>query len=298
VEPRNLGDHWVGYDFDEALGKPTRWMNDAAMQALGSHQGGTMLFLGMGTGLGAALVLPDGTAVPLEFAHLPSWIPGKTFEDLTGWRRHQGEASPEFTADVQQVVERLRKAVGADYVVLGGGDQRLIADEDFPPDTLRGGDAYAHEGGFRFAMQDISENTGQVEGSSAASEHPALEIYRKRAHLHGGDHTMIYYGSTPEDSVMIVRGRVLPIDLEALPFDAAHELSFSDVPKQVGTTVWTGDPRDEIQGSWPTAERAAQQLQAATNADYVILGRGWGEFRHLTVGRDGLLRGPDGRASD
>jgi polyphosphate glucokinase len=84
AEPRNLGGGWVGFDFARAFGKPVRVINDAAMQALGSYRGGRMLFLGLGTGLGSALIV-DGVVAPMELAHLP-YKRGKTYEHYVGLR--------------------------------------------------------------------------------------------------------------------------------------------------------------------------------------------------------------------
>ncbi|MGH9200261.1 MAG: ROK family protein, partial [Vicinamibacterales bacterium] len=124
-EPWNLGRGWVGFDFSAALGVPVKILNDAAMQALGSDEGGRMLFLGLGSGLGTALV-DDGHVVALEMGHLP--FRDKTFEDYVGQRGliESGEVAWRHT--VLEVAERLRDAVAAEYVVLGGGNVRLFGD--------------------------------------------------------------------------------------------------------------------------------------------------------------------------
>ncbi len=145
-EPWNLGPGWVGFDFAAAMGKPVKLVNDAAMQALGSYEGGRMLFLGLGTGLGSALVLDAKTVVPLELAHLP-YRKRRTFEDHVGQRgldRYGKKRWREFVADVSK---RLRMALVADYVVLGGGNSRLI--KEVPPDTRLGKNTNAFIGGFR-----------------------------------------------------------------------------------------------------------------------------------------------------
>src|SRR5579862_4601996 len=117
-EPANLGGGWVGFDFSAAFGKPTKIVNDAAMQAVGSYEGGRMLFLGLGTGLGSALVI-DGVLEPLELGHLP-YRKGKTFEDYVGERGMQSLGKKKWRKVVFDVVERLSAAMEPDYVVLGG----------------------------------------------------------------------------------------------------------------------------------------------------------------------------------
>ena len=143
-EPWNLGRGWVGFDYEGALGVPTRLINDAAMQALGSYEGGRMLFMGLGSGLGTALV-DDGHVVPLELAHLP--YRDQTFEDYTGQRglRTLGEA--EWKTVVLEAAELLRAAVAAEYVIIGGGNVRFFT--ELPPRIRRGDNDHAFEGGFR-----------------------------------------------------------------------------------------------------------------------------------------------------
>jgi predicted NBD/HSP70 family sugar kinase len=144
-EPYNLGHGWVGFDFVKAFGCPVKVINDAAMQALGSYQGGRMLFLGLGAGLGSAMIV-DGVLVPMELGHLP-YKNGKTYEDYIGvaglkrlgiknWRRH-----------VLKIVERLKDALEPDYVVLGGGNVNRI--KTLPRATRRGNNRNAIIGGFR-----------------------------------------------------------------------------------------------------------------------------------------------------
>jgi glucose-6-phosphate isomerase len=143
-EPWNLGRGWVDFDFGAALGVPVKILNDAAMQALGSDEGGRMLFLGLGSGLGTTLI-EDGHVVGLEMGHLP--FRDKTFEDYVGQRglNEMGEVAWRHT--VLEVAERLRDAVAAEYVVLGGGNVRLFA--DLPFGIRRGNNDLAFEGGFR-----------------------------------------------------------------------------------------------------------------------------------------------------
>jgi predicted NBD/HSP70 family sugar kinase len=143
-EPANLGDGWVGFDFERALGKPTKVMNDAAMQALGSYDGGKMLFLGLGTGLGSAVVV-DGIVEPMELAHLP--FRKATFEDYVGERALVSNGKKRWRKDVLETIERLSAAIEPEYVVLGGGNAKLL--RDLPPNVRLGDNANAFEGGFR-----------------------------------------------------------------------------------------------------------------------------------------------------
>jgi predicted NBD/HSP70 family sugar kinase len=119
-EPHNLGRGWVRYDFVHAFRKPLRILNDAAMQAIGSYHGGRMLFLGLGTGLGATLII-DGVVEPTEVGHMP-YKHGHTFEDYVGERGRRRRGNKKWRKAVRRVIEALRAAFEADYVVLGGGN--------------------------------------------------------------------------------------------------------------------------------------------------------------------------------
>lgn len=145
IEPKNLGKGWVGFDYEQAFGKPVRILNDAAMQALGSYQGGKMLFLGLGTGLGSALIY-DGELEPTELAHLP-YKKGGTFEDYLGRRGYKWLGKKKWREAVADVVQRLMDAFEVDYVVLGGGQVDLL--KELPPGARRGDNANAFLGGFR-----------------------------------------------------------------------------------------------------------------------------------------------------
>ena len=145
LEPKNLGSGWVGYDYQAAFGCPVKIINDAAMQALGSYRGGRMLFLGLGTGLGSAMVL-DGTVQPMELAHLP-YKKGKTFEDYVGKRGLERLGKKKWRVAVSDVIERLRAALVSDYVILGGGNANKI--KELPPDTHICPNENAFIGGFR-----------------------------------------------------------------------------------------------------------------------------------------------------
>src|SRR5579872_544942 len=121
-EPYNLGSGWVGFDFGKAFRCPVKVLNDAAMQALGSYQGGRMLFLGLGTGLGSAMIV-DGILEPMELAHFP-YKNGKTYEDYVGDRGLKRLGKKKWRRHVIDVVERLKSALEAEYVVLGGGNAK------------------------------------------------------------------------------------------------------------------------------------------------------------------------------
>jgi len=145
AEPHNLGRGWVGFDFRKAFGHPVKVINDAAMQALGSYRGGRMLFLGLGTGLGSALIV-DGVLEPMELAHLP-YKNGRTYEDYVGLAGLKRLGKKKWRRHVADVVAQLEKALQADYVVLGGGNAKLL--NRLPPGTRLGDNANAFIGGFR-----------------------------------------------------------------------------------------------------------------------------------------------------
>src|SRR5215470_14065698 len=145
AEPHNLGPGWVGFDFNRALGRPVRMVNDAAMQALGSYRGGRMLFLGLGTGLGSALIV-DGSLEPMELAHLP-YKKGRTYEDYVGLRGLERLGKKKWRRAVADVTARLKAALEAEEVVLGGGNSKLL--KDLPRDVRLGDNANAFRGGTR-----------------------------------------------------------------------------------------------------------------------------------------------------
>jgi len=146
AEPVNLGGGWVNFDFKKAFGRPVKVINDAAMQALGSYEGGQMLFIGLGTGLGAALVTHHGNVLPLELAHLP-YKNGLTYEEYLGAAGLKRLGRKKWRKHVEIVIAMFKFALQADYVVLGGGNARLI--KQLPPDTRLGENANAFRGGFR-----------------------------------------------------------------------------------------------------------------------------------------------------
>jgi len=144
AEPHNLGSGWVGFDFAAAFGRPVKVVNDAAMQALGSYRGGTMLFLGLGTGMGSALIV-DGVLEPMELAHLP-YEKSRTYEDYVGLRGLRRLGRKVWQQHAHDVVRRLRAALRADDVVLGGGNVKKL--DALPPGTRAGDNANAFVGGF------------------------------------------------------------------------------------------------------------------------------------------------------
>jgi polyphosphate glucokinase len=150
AEPHNLGRGWVGYDFDRAFGKPVRVINDAAMQAIGSYRGGRMLFLGLGTGLGATLII-DGVVEPTEIGHMP-YKRGLTFEDYVGERGRRRRGNRKWRKAVKAVIADLEAAFEADYVVLGGGNAARL--HKLPPGVRRGDNRKAFVGGLRMWQPD------------------------------------------------------------------------------------------------------------------------------------------------
>ena len=144
AEPYNLGRGWVGFDFQAAFGCPVKVINDAAMQALGSYKGGRMLFLGLGTGLGSAMVM-DGIVEPMELGHLP--YKRGTYEDYVGERGLEKRGKKKWRRDVADVVTRLVAALEPEDVVLGGGNARKL--QELPAGSRLGDNANAFLGGFR-----------------------------------------------------------------------------------------------------------------------------------------------------
>jgi len=145
AEPKNLGRGWVGFDFEKAFKCPVKVINDAAMQALGAYKGDRMLFLGLGTGLGSALII-DGVLVPMELAHL-RYRKGRTYEDYVGLRGLKRYGKKKWRRYVTDVVEALRDALQADYVVLGGGNAKKLT--RLPQWARLGDNHHAFLGGFR-----------------------------------------------------------------------------------------------------------------------------------------------------
>jgi polyphosphate glucokinase len=151
-EPYNLGSGWVRFDFRKAFGRPVKIINDAAMQALGSYKGGRMLFLGLGTGLGSAMIV-DGVLQPMELAHLP-YKGGKTYEDYLGLLGLKRLGRKKWQRKVATVVADLGDALEAQYVVLGGGNAKKL--KKMPPGAILGDNQNAFLGGFRMWSKNDS----------------------------------------------------------------------------------------------------------------------------------------------
>ncbi len=160
-DPVNLGPGWVGFDFRAVFGCPVKLMNDAAMQALGSYRGGRMLFLGLGTGLGSAMIV-DGLVEPMEIAHLP-YKKGRTYEDYLGLRGLERLGKKKWRGHVQKVVAMLQAALEPDDIVIGGGNAKKL--KELPSGARLGSNANAFLGGFRMwdERQEQKEKSGAEE---------------------------------------------------------------------------------------------------------------------------------------
>lgn len=163
AEPHNLGQGWVGFNFERAFKRPVKVVNDAAMQALGSYRGGKLLFLGLGTGLGSAMVL-DGIVEPMELGHLP--YKKATYEDYVGLRGLKRRGEKKWRKHVADVVERLIAALEPDDVVLGGGNVKRL--KKLPPGCRAGDNANAFIGGFRL-WDNASQPKRPVRGQTCPS---------------------------------------------------------------------------------------------------------------------------------
>src|SRR5580704_8208123 len=150
-EPHNLGGGWMAFDFAKAFGCPVKLVNDASMQAIGSYKGGRMLFLGLGTGLGSAMIV-DNVLEPMELAHL-IYKKGKTYEDYLGIRGLERIGKKKWREQVFKVCKILKAALEADYIVLGGGNVKKM--KELPPGAREGDNNNAFVGGFR--LWDKSE---------------------------------------------------------------------------------------------------------------------------------------------
>ena len=187
VEPHNLGRRWVGFDFRAAFGRPVRIINDAAMQALGSYKRGLLLFLGLGTGLGAALVA-DGVVIPMELAHLA--FKNGTYEDYVGLRALQRLGRKKWRKHVEYGVTRLIQALLPDDVVLGGGNTKKL--KKLPAGCRPGDNADAFVGGFRL-WHDASGRRSAARSWSAPGQG------RLRTGMAMGDthsDALVFFGAT------------------------------------------------------------------------------------------------------
>ena len=170
-EPGNLGPGWVGFDYAAAFECPVRIVNDAAMQALGSYDGGRMLFLGLGTGLGSVLIV-DHTVVPLELGEL-AYKAGHTLALRLGRAALEEKGKKKWRERVLDIVPSLQRAFLADYVVLGGGNSKLVR-EPLPPNVRLGHNLTAFRGGYRlWGIEDMP--THKVNGKELPRPEPSSE---------------------------------------------------------------------------------------------------------------------------
>jgi len=178
-EPVHLGPGWVGFAFRKALGHPVRILNDAAMQALGSYEGGRMLFLGLGTGLGSAMIV-EGKIAPMELAHLP-FKKGRTYEEYVGEEAMLRLGKKRWRREVARVVAQLSEALEPDYVVIGGGNLRRL--DTLPEGTRPGDNENAFLGGIRLwgeHREAEGSETGTRSGPLAKSS-PSASRTRSRS---------------------------------------------------------------------------------------------------------------------
>ena len=169
AEPKHLGRGWVGFNFERALGHPVRIINDAAMQALGSFTRGKLLFLGLGTGLGSAMVV-DGRVEPMELAHLP-YRKGKSFEDYVGARGFKKLGVEKWRKHVWTVVDILRAALLPESVVIGGGNAKLLGRPRVGVKLVHNSNAFV--GGFR--LWD-SEAYGAATAAQSNASQPGVPL--------------------------------------------------------------------------------------------------------------------------
>jgi polyphosphate glucokinase len=158
AEPHNLAPGWVDFPYQTVLGKPIRFINDAAMQALGGYQGGRMLFLGTGTGLGSSMIF-DGLVIPLELAHLP-YKRGRTYEEYIGVLGLERRGKKRWHKSVLDIATRLRAALVCDYVLLGGGNAKLM--KELPEGIILGANSNAIDGGLKLWDQPAAPTSKTV----------------------------------------------------------------------------------------------------------------------------------------
>jgi polyphosphate glucokinase len=151
AEPHNLAAGWIDFNYQKACGKPLRFINDAAMQALGGYRGGRMLFLGIGTGLGSAMIF-EGVVIPLELAHLP-YKKGRTYEEYAGLAGLERRGVERWQKSVLDIIKRLQAALVCDSVLLGGGNAKLM--KNLPSHVILGSNSNAIDGGIKL-WQDVS----------------------------------------------------------------------------------------------------------------------------------------------
>jgi polyphosphate glucokinase len=165
AEPHNLAPGWMGFHFEKSFGRPLKVINDAAMQALGSYKGGKMLFLGLGTGLGSAMIV-DGVVEPMELGHLP--YKKATYEDYVGIRGLEKWGKKKWRSHVEDVVERLISALLPDDVVLGGGNVKKL--KEMPRGCRAGDNANAFIGGYRLWEEHVGRTPIPTWQQSAAGK--------------------------------------------------------------------------------------------------------------------------------
>ena len=173
-EPNHLGSGWVGFNFQAAFRRPVKIINDAAMQALGGYEGGKMLFLGLGTGLGSALIV-DGVIATMELGHLHC-ADGHNYEDYLGKKGRKRLGNKRWRRKVQDVVEGFRNALLPDYIVLGGGNVAHL--KRLPPLTRRGDNADAFRGGFRLWDGETRTPQGRSEPGGRALTGVTIRLAR------------------------------------------------------------------------------------------------------------------------
>jgi polyphosphate glucokinase len=163
AEPHNLGGGWIDFPYEKSFGKPLRFINDAAMQALGGYKGGRMLFLGTGTGLGSAMIF-DSIIIPLELAHLP-YKKGLTYEEYIGLVGLERRGVKRWRKSVLDIISRLQAAMVCDTVLLGGGNAKLM--KSLPNHVILGANTNAIDGGIKLWQDDpTTKQTSAVAKSS------------------------------------------------------------------------------------------------------------------------------------
>ena len=177
AEPHNLAAGWIDFSYERAFSKPIRFINDAAMQALGGYRGGRMLFLGIGTGLGSAMIF-EGLVVPLELAHLP-YRKGDTYEDYVGKAGLELRGKKRWRKSVLDVVEKLKAALICDYVLLGGGNAKLM--KYLPPHVIIGANSNAIEGGIRLWQSPDERNIVIASRKDAAEKIIEKRLVKRKA---------------------------------------------------------------------------------------------------------------------
>jgi polyphosphate glucokinase len=166
AEPHNLAAGWIDFPYRKAFGKPIRFINDAAMQALGGYKGGRMLFLGTGTGLGSAMIF-DGIVIPLELAHLP-YKKGRTYEEYAGLAGLERLGKKRWRESVLDIIKRLQTALICDSVLLGGGNAKLM--KDLPNHVILGANSNAIDGGLKL-WEDTTTPTPPINSTKKSPEH-------------------------------------------------------------------------------------------------------------------------------